>query len=82
MVGDFQMRRSVEPQGRLKQLRIEFQELTGIACAGVGDDHADIQVVRTFGKPVDEARLREVHRYDAALDSRILREAAREIVKQ
>src|SRR5580698_8354533 len=81
MVGDFQMRHRVEPQGRLKQLRIEFEELTGIAGAGVGDDQADVQVVRTFGKLVDEALLREVHRYDAVLDIRILRWAAREIGK-
>jgi hypothetical protein len=71
-----------ESQGRLKQLPIEFQELNGIAGAGAGDDEADIQVVRTFGELGDEALPREVHRDGAALDIKILREAACQIAKQ
>src|SRR5713101_6992967 len=45
MVGDIQMRHRIEPQGRLKQLPIELQELARIWGAGIGDDKADVEIV-------------------------------------
>jgi hypothetical protein len=55
MVSDVQVCHRVEPQSRLKQLPIQFQELARIFCARVGNDKADIQIVRSFGKPREEA---------------------------
>jgi hypothetical protein len=39
------MRHRIEPQSRLKQLPIEFQELARIWGAGIGDDKPDIDIV-------------------------------------
>jgi hypothetical protein len=49
MVSDVQMRHRVEPQGRLKQLPIQFEELPRISGARIRDDKPDIEIVRSFG---------------------------------
>ena len=57
MVGDVQMRHRTKPQGLLKQLPIELQELTGISGAGIGDDEPDVDIVRSVGESRDEPLL-------------------------
>jgi hypothetical protein len=57
MVGDVQMRHRIEPQSRLKQLPIELQELARIWGAGIGDDKADVEIVRSVGESRDESLL-------------------------
>jgi hypothetical protein len=55
MVGDVQMGHRIEPQSRLKQLPIELQELARIWGAGIGDDKADVDIVRSVGESCYES---------------------------
>src|SRR5260370_6791946 len=70
------MRHGVEPQGLLEQLLIELQELARAWRPGIGDDKADIQILRMLGELRDEALLREVHHNNAILNFKIFRDTA------
>src|SRR5260221_333618 len=57
MVSNIQMRHGVEPQGFLEQLPIMLQELAGISGTGIGDDKADVEIVRSVGESRYESLL-------------------------
>src|SRR5271155_316826 len=68
------MRHGVESQGLLKHLSIELQELARVSRASIGDDKADIQILRLLGELRDEALLRKVHHNSAILNFKIFRD--------
>jgi hypothetical protein len=53
-------------------LPIELQELARISGAGIGNDKADIQILRIFGEPENEALCREVQREGPVLNMEIV----------
>src|SRR5712692_7461124 len=76
------MRHGVESQGLLEQLSIELQELARVCRASIRDDKADIQIVRSLGKPRKEALLREVHCKGAVIDLEVACVIASHFLKQ
>ena len=70
MVGDVQMRHGIESQGLPEQLPIKLQELAGISGAGIGDDKADVEIMRGVCKHREEVGFGKVERDDTVLDTR------------
>src|SRR5260370_1948070 len=65
------MRHGVESQGRLKQLSIELQELARVCRACIGDDKADVEVIRCRHQLFKKAVVREVDHDRAILNAKV-----------
>src|SRR5260370_3518702 len=74
MVGDVEMRHRTEPQIRLKQLPIKLQELAGFSGAGIGDDKADVEIVRGGGEAPDEILPRDIKHHNSMLNPETMAE--------
>src|SRR5258708_32233094 len=82
MVGDVEMRRRTDPQGRSMQLPIKLQELAGISGAGIGDDKADVEIVGGFRKLVETTLLRQILYHVAVLHVEAIPEALSHFIQQ